>query len=248
MICSGLTAGPQPRCGAFRRRWRRCRSDGFWPSAPGGGSTDFDRTVTDLLRDGAAETSLERLDPAAVADVAADVLGAPDAGVLTLAEGVHGNPFWLIELFSGLRDEHLVAIDAAHASWPASRFPAGSATRCDGGWMHVASSQNVAAVAASWAAASHASSPRSSTCLPRPCSIQSTQLLASELFTECGAPLSFSHDLNREAVRASQPSSAAHALDRQVAAALLAAGALPVEVATQLACSPRQATRSPSRR
>ena len=49
--------------------------------------------------------------------------------------------------------------------------------------------------------------------------------------------LSFTHDLNREAVRASQPSSAVHALDRQVASALLAAGALPVEVATQLASS-----------
>ena len=49
--------------------------------------------------------------------------------------------------------------------------------------------------------------------------------------------LSFTHDLNREAVRASQPCSAVHALDRQVASALLAAGALPVEVATQLASS-----------
>lgn len=49
--------------------------------------------------------------------------------------------------------------------------------------------------------------------------------------------LSFTHDLNREAVRASQPPSAVHALDRQVASALLAAGALPVEVATQLASS-----------
>jgi hypothetical protein len=47
--------------------------------------------------------------------------------------------------------------------------------------------------------------------------------------------LSFSHDLNREAVRTSQPSSAVAALDRQVASALLAAGALPVEVAAQLA-------------
>ncbi|HEX9526746.1 MAG TPA: hypothetical protein VF951_04550, partial [Streptosporangiaceae bacterium] len=63
------------------------------------------------------------------------------------------------------------------------------------------------------------------------------ELLRTELLTEGGGQLSFSHDLNREAVRASQPSSAEHALDRQVAAALLAAGALPVEVATQLASS-----------
>ena len=63
------------------------------------------------------------------------------------------------------------------------------------------------------------------------------ELIGSELLAEGGEMLSFTHDLNREAVRASQPSSAVHALDRQVASALLAAGALPVEVATQLAAS-----------
>ena len=63
------------------------------------------------------------------------------------------------------------------------------------------------------------------------------ELIGSELLAEGGQMLSFTHDLNREAVRASQPSSAVHALDRQVASALLAAGALPVEVATQLASS-----------
>ena len=63
------------------------------------------------------------------------------------------------------------------------------------------------------------------------------ELIGSELLAEGGDMLSFTHDLNREAVRASQPSSAVHALDRQVASALLAAGALPVEVATQLASS-----------
>ena len=63
------------------------------------------------------------------------------------------------------------------------------------------------------------------------------ELISSELLAEGGAMLSFTHDLNREAVRASQPSSAVDALDRQAASALLAAGALPVEVATQLASS-----------
>jgi hypothetical protein len=63
------------------------------------------------------------------------------------------------------------------------------------------------------------------------------ELIRSELFIECDNALAFSHDLNREAVRASQPSSAVQALDRQVAAVLLAGGALPVEVATQLASS-----------
>jgi DNA-binding CsgD family transcriptional regulator len=63
------------------------------------------------------------------------------------------------------------------------------------------------------------------------------ELIGGELLVEGRETLSFSHDLNREAVRASQPSSAVDALDRQVATALLAAGALPVEVAIQLASS-----------
>ncbi len=207
---------------------------------PGGGGTDFDRTVTDLLRDGAAETSLDRLDQAAVADVAADVLGAvPDAAVLALTEGVHGNPFWLTELLSGLRDEHLVTIDAGHATLADGRLPrrVGDTMRRRLGRMSPAA-RNVAAVAASMGRrftiaqlAAVLNVPASTLLSPV------DELLATELFTECGDRLSFSHDLNREGVRASQPSSAAHALDRQVASALLAAGALPVEVATQLASS-----------
>jgi len=44
-------------------------------------------------------------------------------------------------------------------------------------------------------------------------------------------------DLTLEAVRASLPVSERRALDRQAAAMLIAGGALPVEVATQLAAS-----------
>ena len=45
----------------------------------------------------------------------------------------------------------------------------------------------------------------------------------------------FGHDLILEAVRASVPVSVRRSLDRQAASVLLAGGALPVEVATQLA-------------
>ena len=67
--------------------------------------------------------------------------------------------------------------------------------------------------------------------------VQVLELIGCELLAEGREMLSFTHDLNREAVRASQPSLAGHAFDRQVASALLAAGALPVEVATRLASS-----------
>jgi len=206
---------------------------------PGGGA-DFDRTVADLLREGASQTSLEPLDRAAVADMATDVLGAaPDHNILALAEGVHGNPFWLIELFSGLRDEHLVAIDAGHATLGEGRLPrrVGTTMRRRLRRMSPAAS-NVAAVAGSMGRCFTIAQLAAVLDVPASTLLRPVdELLATELLTECGGQLSFTHDLNREAVRASQPPSAAQALDRQVAAAFLAAGALPAEVAVQLASS-----------
>src|SRR5262249_47048875 len=56
-----------------------------------------------------------------------------------------------------------------------------------------------------------------------------------DLFVERDGHLAFSHDLTLEAVRASVPLAVRRALDRQAAVVLLAGGALPVEVAIQLA-------------
>ena len=63
------------------------------------------------------------------------------------------------------------------------------------------------------------------------------ELINADLLVERDDKLSFGHDLILEAVRASVPLSVRRALDRQAAAVLLAAGALPVEVAAQLAAS-----------
>ncbi|HJY99914.1 MAG TPA: ATP-binding protein, partial [Streptosporangiaceae bacterium] len=53
--------------------------------------SDLGRAVAELLRNGADQTVLGRLDQAAVADMATDVLGAvPDDTVLRMAEGVRG--------------------------------------------------------------------------------------------------------------------------------------------------------------
>ncbi|HEX6519739.1 MAG TPA: AAA family ATPase [Streptosporangiaceae bacterium] len=200
--------------------------------------SDLGRAAAGLRRHGAEKTILGRLDRAAVAQVTADVLGAaPDETVLGLAESARGNPFYLMEMLSGLREEHLVSIDAGHATLPEARLP----LRVREGMRRRLSrvsptARNVAAVAASMGRrftlaqlAAVLEAPASALLDP----VQ--ELIGSELLADSGETLSFTHDLNREAVRASQPPSAAHALDRQVASALLAVGALPVEVATQLA-------------
>ena len=63
------------------------------------------------------------------------------------------------------------------------------------------------------------------------------ELIRFGVVIERDAQLAFRHDIIRDAVRASVPVSARRALDRQAADVLLAAGATPVEVATQLAAS-----------
>jgi hypothetical protein len=63
------------------------------------------------------------------------------------------------------------------------------------------------------------------------------ELLEANLLVERDDRLAFWHDITREAVRGSVPATARRALDRQAAGVLLEAGALPVEVAAQLAAS-----------
>ena len=62
-----------------------------------------------------------------------------------------------------------------------------------------------------------------------------TELLEADVFVEDGDRLTFRHDLIREAVRAGMPTPVRRGLDRQAADVLIARGALPTEVALQLA-------------
>ena len=62
-----------------------------------------------------------------------------------------------------------------------------------------------------------------------------TELLEADLFVDDGDRLTFRHDLIREAVRAGMPTAVRRGLDRQAADVLIARGALPTEVALQLA-------------
>ena len=63
------------------------------------------------------------------------------------------------------------------------------------------------------------------------------ELIEAGIVRERGDELAFQHDLIREAVRGACAPSARRALDRQAADVMLARGALPVEVAIQLAAS-----------
>jgi DNA-binding CsgD family transcriptional regulator len=202
--------------------------------------SDLARAAAELARAGASATVLGRLDRAAVADVAADVLGAaPADALLDLAGAARGNPFFLLELLGGLRDERLVSRAAGHVTVAEARLPLRVR---DGLRRRLASlppaARGVAAVAASLGRRFTVAQLAVVLGVPASALLDPvSDLIGLGLLAEDGQALSFTHDLNREAVRASQPSSAAAALDRQAAAALLAAGSLPAEVAAQLAAS-----------
>jgi DNA-binding CsgD family transcriptional regulator len=202
--------------------------------------SDLGRAVTVLLRNGAVKTSLLPLDAGAVAAVAADVLGArPDDALLALTEGVAGNPFFLTELLSGLREERLVELDGGRARLVEARVPRRVRDTMRRRLVRMSpAARTLAAVAASMGRRFTVSDLAAVLGVAASTVLDSiAELVGSEIFAESGESLGFTHDLVREAVRASQPASAVHALDRQVASALLAAGALPVEVATRLASS-----------
>jgi DNA-binding CsgD family transcriptional regulator/tetratricopeptide (TPR) repeat protein len=73
---------------------------------------DLDHLLADCEAGGAARCELGPLEADSVGELAADVVGtAPSPELLTYLERTGGNPFFVIETLTSLRDEH--AIDAA---------------------------------------------------------------------------------------------------------------------------------------
>jgi DNA-binding CsgD family transcriptional regulator len=207
------------------------------PVQPGSALADV---VEQLVSQGALRITLEPLTPAAVAEIASEVMRArPDQALLELATDAAGNPFFLVELLHGLREERLVRIEDGVARLLEARLP----KRVAAGMRHrlarlSESARQLAVAAASLGRgftvaelASMLGAPAASLLTPV------EQLIEAGVFAERADRLGFRHDIIREAVRDSATVSARRALDRQAVDVLLAAGAIPVEVATQLATS-----------
>ena len=163
----------------------------------------------------------------------------PDEPLLRVAGEAAGNPFLLVELLEGLRQEGLVRVDAGHATLTEDRLPDRVSTSMRERLARMsASARQVATVAGSLGRAFSVSDLGTMLGL-RPAAVLASveELMEAGIVTERGEQLSFQHDLIREAVRQACPPSARRALDRQAADVMLARGALPVEVATQLAAS-----------
>jgi DNA-binding CsgD family transcriptional regulator/tetratricopeptide (TPR) repeat protein len=194
----------------------------------------------ELIESGAELIRLGPLDRGAVAQVATDVLGAEaDEELLEKAERVQGNPFLLVEFFRGLQDDLLVSIDSGRATLLEDRLPHRVSEGMRGRLARMSSGSERAATFASGLGRRFsihdlaAMTDMSITELITPVN----ELVQAEILADDGGRLAFRHDIIREAVRGSLSSPVRRAIDRRAAEVLLARGALPVEVATQLVAS-----------
>jgi DNA-binding CsgD family transcriptional regulator/tetratricopeptide (TPR) repeat protein len=207
---------------------------------PDQGPGQLRSAVEHLADDGAETLTLGPLSPAAVAQVARDVMQAePDEPLLRVAGEAGGNPFLLVELLEGLRQEGLVRVEAGRATLIEDRLPERVSTSMRERLARMSGSARRAATVAGSLGRAFSVSDLGTMLGLRPSAVLASVevLMEAGIVTERGEQLSFQHDLIRESVRQACPPSARRALDRQAADVMLARGALPVEVATQLAAS-----------
>jgi len=191
----------------------------------------------ELIESGAELIRLGPLDREAVAQVAADVLGAEaDTELLQKAERVQGNPFLLVEFFRGLQDDLLVSFDSGRATLVEDRLPHRVSDGMRGRLARMSPAAERAATFASGLGRRFTIHDLAAmTDMPLTELIDPVnELMQADIFADDGGQLAFRHDILREAVRGSLLSPVRRAIDRHAADVLLARGALPAEVATQL--------------
>jgi hypothetical protein len=197
-------------------------------------------TVEYLAGEGGERLVLGPLSQAAVAQIAKDVMHAePDKTVLDMAGEAGGNPFLLVELLEGLSQEKLVRVDSGQATLTEHRLPDRVRTSMRDRLARISESARQVAIVAGSLGRTFSVSELAEmlAAAPAPLLRSVEELLEAGIVREDGDQLSFQHDLVREAVRRACAPSARQALDRQAADVMLARGALPVDVALQLAAS-----------
>jgi DNA-binding CsgD family transcriptional regulator len=207
---------------------------------PGRGSSQILGALAHLAVGGAEIVRLEPLDETAIATVVSDLLDAePDASLLQAAGQTHGNPFLLVDFVRGLIEEGFVVVESGRAMLVDERLPARVGEDMRRRLARMAGpAERVATCGASLGRRFTVTELADASGLSVPeLVVPIRELAEADILAESGERLAFRHDLIRDAVRASVPSAVRRALDRHGAEVLLGRGALPVEVATQLAGS-----------
>jgi DNA-binding CsgD family transcriptional regulator/tetratricopeptide (TPR) repeat protein len=203
-------------------------------------ATPLVHTLDQLKRNGAPTIVLGPLEDDAVAQLATDMLAArPDPSILEQLAEADGNPFLVVETLLGLQEENRIRLLDGQADLIDSQLPRRVQVKMRERLGRLSDEASDAVTVAASLGRTFTFDELTRT-LGRPASdllAPVHELLEANLLVERNDKLAFWHDITREAVRTSVPVTARRALDRQAAGVLLETGALPVEVAVQLAAS-----------
>ena len=203
-------------------------------------ATPLVHALEQLKREGARTIVLGPLDDDAVAQLATDMLAAqPDQSILKQLAEADGSPFLVVETLLGLQEEERIRVVDGRAELIDGQLPRRVHEKMRERLGRLSDEASDAVTVAASLGRTFTFDELART-LGRPASdllAPVGELLEANLLVERDEKLAFWHDITREAVRASVPVTARRALDRQAAGVLLDAGALPVEVAVQLAAS-----------
>jgi DNA-binding CsgD family transcriptional regulator len=205
---------------------------------PPHGSSRVTSTVGYLDRAGAERIILGPLDRAAVLQVGRDLTGGmPDDSLVALMAGAQGSPFLLTELLTGLLDEERVRVQDGEARVTDSRLPVRvhASMRERLGGLSDAARESAVLAASLGRTFSFGELAAMLERTPSAVLAAVEELIDCSILVDRDGNLGFRHDITRDAVRASVPSTVRRALDRQAVDVLLEHGAQPAEVAAQLA-------------
>ncbi|HEY0358052.1 MAG TPA: AAA family ATPase [Mycobacteriales bacterium] len=190
-----------------------------------------------LERDGARRVEFGPLADHAALALVADLLGAePDAALRGLCEGAGGNPYLLVELVEGLRDEGALRIAGGRAETVATALPRRAQAvvehrldRLTGPARQLL--ETAAVLGRTFAPEDPAEMLGETTAALLPAL---EELLRAGMLVTDGRELAFRHEVVWHAVLASLPEPVRAALHLQVGALLLARGGSAVPAATHL--------------
>jgi DNA-binding CsgD family transcriptional regulator len=190
--------------------------------------------LTRLEAADAISVTLNPLDGAAVAAVAADLLGGvPDPALLEVLARVQGQPFLLTELIRGMLEENLVEVAGGGAHLVGTDMPLRFVGSVDQHLARLSEGARDALQMASVLGRRFSADELAALLdVSTPAILASVrEALAAGLLVEDGDRLAFRHDLVREAVDASLPRSLRQSLRRRAVDVMLRHGAPAADLA-----------------